>query len=178
MKLLELRVTGLVLPASLCRSDFLSRRCRAILPGSVTSGKLNPTFVTIAAIAVAALGALGAMNSYQVSAAYSAQYPDAYGGERAQTRFASLNERIPASAELGYFTDLDSSQPAFAPAFLAAQYAVAPRVLLIMDGRVQPEWAVGNFSQPQDFAAAGQARGYSMVADLGNGVILFRRKGS
>ena len=144
----------------------------------MSSGNPNPKLVTVAAIAVAALGALGAMNSYQVSAAYSAQYPDAYGGERAQTRFAPLNDRVPASAELGYFTDLDGSQPAFAPAFLAAQYAVAPRVLLFLDGRVQPEWAVGNFSKPQDFAAAGEVRGYSMAADLGNGVILFRRKGS
>lgn len=136
----------------------------------------NPTLVTVAALAVAVLGAAGALSSYQVSASYAQQYPDAYGGERALLRFAPLLNRVPASAELGYFTDLDASQPAYAPAFLAAQYAVAPRVLTFLDGKTRPEWAVGNFSKPLDFAAAGEARGYAMTADLGNGVVLFRQK--
>jgi hypothetical protein len=136
----------------------------------------NSTFVTIAALAVAVLGAAGALSSYQVSASYAQQYPDAYGGERAQARFAPLLNRVPASAELGYLTDLDGSQPAFAPAFLAAQYALAPRVLTFLDDRQKPEWAVGNFTKPMDFAAAGEAHGYAMAADLGNGVVLFRRK--
>ena len=136
----------------------------------------NSTIVTVAALAVAVLGAAGAFNSYQVSSSYAAQYPDAYGGERAQTRFAPLFDRVPASAELGYLTDLDSSQPAYAPAFLAAQYAVAPRVLVFLNGAERPDWAVGNFTRPMDFAAAGEARGYAMAADLGNGVVLFRRK--
>src|SRR5580698_9922543 len=99
----------------------------------------NSTFVTIAALAVAVLGAAGALSSYQVSASYAQQYPDAYGGERAQARFAPLLDRVPASAVLGYFTDLDGSQPAYAPAFLAAQYAVAPRVLVFLDEQQQPE---------------------------------------
>ncbi len=136
----------------------------------------NSTLVTFAAVAVAVLGAAGALSSYQVSASFAQQYPDAYGGERAQTRFAPLLERVPASAELGYFTDLDGSQPAYAPAFLAAQYAVAPRVLVFLDEQQKPEWAVGNFTRPLDFAAAGASRGYAMVADLGNGVVLFRRQ--
>ncbi len=118
----------------------------------------------------------GALNSYQVSGSYAEQFPDAYGGERARTRFAPLAERVPASAELGYFTDLTPAQPAYAPAFLSAQYAVAPRVLVFLNGQAPPEWAVGNFSMPADFAAAGEAQGYTMVADLDNGVILFRRK--
>jgi hypothetical protein len=136
----------------------------------------NPSLVIAASLAVAVLGAWGALNSYQVSASYAEQYPDAYGGERAQTRFAPLAGRVPASAVLGYFTDLDPGQAAYAPAFLAAQYAVAPDTLVFLDGKAPPEWAVGNFSKPADFASAGAARGYAMAADLGNGVILFRRK--
>ena len=134
------------------------------------------TLITAAATVVTVLGVAGAFTSYQVSASYSQQFPDAYGGERAQTRFAPLNNRVPANAVLGYFTDLDGLSPAYEPAFLAAQYAVAPRALDFLDGKRQPELAVGNFSKPQDFAAAGEARGYAMVADLGNGVVLFRRK--
>lgn len=136
----------------------------------------NSTLVTIAAVAVAVLGVAGAFNSYQVSATYAQQFPDAYGGERAQARFAPLLPRVPPAAELGYFTDLDSSQPAYAPAFLAAQYALVPRVLVFLDGHATPELAVGNFARPVDFAAAGEAHGYAMIADLGNGVVLFRRK--
>lgn len=142
----------------------------------------NSTWITVATVAVAVLGAAGAFNSYQVSSTYAQQFPDAYGGERAQIRFAPLAGRVPASAVLGYFTDLDPAQPAYAPAFLAAQYAVAPRALMVLggkvalDGKSRPELAVGNFSRPLDFAAAGEAHGYAMVADLGNGVVLFRRK--
>ena len=135
------------------------------------------TLVTVVLFAVALAAVYGALNSYQVSAENARQFPDAYGGERAKIRFAPLLSKIPANAELGYFGDLDPSHPAYAPAFLAAQYAVAPRMLLFVDSKTMPEWAVGNFSKPQDYAPFGEARGYSMAADLGNGVVLFHRKG-
>jgi hypothetical protein len=127
-------------------------------------------------LAVGVLAVMGANNSYQVSRGYSAQFPDAYGGASAQVRFAPVAARVPANAELGYITDLDPSQAAYASAFLAAQYALAPRLLVMIDAQSHPEQAVGNFSKPQDFAQAGDARGYSLEADLGNGVVLFRRK--
>jgi hypothetical protein len=82
---------------------------------------------------------------------------------------------VPASAVLGYLTDLDPSQQAYGSAFLAAQYAVAPRVLVLIDPQTRPEWAVGNFTRPMDFSAVGAAKGYAMNADLGNGVVLFHR---
>ena len=129
-------------------------------------------------LAVGILGVFGALNSYQVSKGYSEQFPDAYGGERAQIRFAPLLSQVPPGAGLGYVTDLDPAQPAYAPAFLAAQYALAPRVLVFVDAQHQPEWAVGNFTKPQDFAAAGASKGYDLAGDFGNGVALFHRKGS
>ncbi|HEY4364699.1 MAG TPA: hypothetical protein VGN17_27285 [Bryobacteraceae bacterium] len=135
----------------------------------------NPTIVTAAALVVGVLGAFGALNSYNVSNNYSEQFPDAYGGGVAQVRFAPLLERVPPAATLGYFTDIQPSQKAYESAFLAAQYAVAPRVLVMVDAKTRPEWAVGNFSRPQDFAAAGAAHGYGTTADLGNGVVLFHR---
>jgi hypothetical protein len=137
---------------------------------------MNPSLVIAASLAVAVLGAWGALNSYQVSASYAEKFPDAYGVERSQARFAPLTARVPASAELGYFTDLEDSNPNYAVVFLAAQYAVAPRVLVLLDGKVRPEWVVGNFSRGADFEAAGEARGYALIADLGNGVVLFCRK--
>jgi hypothetical protein len=143
---------------------------------SISHPRNRAAKVNGACIIVAILAVLGARNSYQISRDYSAQYPDQYGGSRAETRFAPLLARIPGNAEMGYFTDLDPSQALAGGVFLAAQYAVAPRLLVNIDTQSQPEWAVGNFSKPQDFAAAGEARGYSMVEDLGNGVVLFRRK--
>jgi hypothetical protein len=136
----------------------------------------KPSFVVAASLTVAVLGIGGALNSYQASASYAEQFPDVYGGERARVRFARLAERVPASAELAYLTDLDPGQPAYDSAFLAAQYALAPRVLVFLHGQSPPEWAVGNFSKAVDFTAAGEAQGYAMISDLGQGVILFRRK--
>ena len=81
--------------------------------------------VTSTSLFVAALAVMGAFNSYQVSKGYSAQFPDAYGAGSAETRFAPLLARVPPNAELGYFTDLQPSQQAYAPAFLAAQLRFA-----------------------------------------------------
>ena len=146
------------------------------MSASPRNGSNRSSLVTGACLAVGALAVIGAFNSYQVSKGYSARFPDAYGAASAEASFAPLLARIPANAELGYFTDIQPSQAAYSAAFLAAQYAVAPRQLLMVDAQTHPEWAAGNFSKPQDFAQAGEARGYSLVADLGNGVVLFRRK--
>src|SRR5262245_34774812 len=134
------------------------------------------TAVTVVCLAVAALAVFGAMNSYQVSARYAEQFPDAYGAGRAQIRFAPVLERVPAAARLGYITDLDPSAAAYSAAFLAAQYALAPREVMLPGQGTAPEIAVGNFTKPMDFAAAGAARGYELTADLGNGVVLFHKK--
>jgi hypothetical protein len=134
------------------------------------------TAVTVVCLAVAIMAVFGAMNSYQVSARYAAQYPDAYGAGRAQVRFAPLLERVPKTAVLGYITDLDPSSNPYSAAFLAAQYALAPRQLVTLRRGAAPEVAVGNFSKPQDYAAAGVAHGYELTAELGNGVVLYRRR--
>ena len=133
--------------------------------------------VTAVCLAVAVLAIFAAMNSYQVSARYAEQYPDAFGAGRAQLRFAPVIERVPATARIGYITDLEPSQDAYSAAFLAAQYALAPRQLLIAKpGHPITDFAVGNFSKPQDYAAAGAVLGYEVAGDLGNGVILYKRK--
>jgi O-glycosyl hydrolase len=137
-----------------------------------TSGR--SAAVTVVCLAVAVLAVFAAMNSYQVSARYAEQFPDAYGAGRAQLRFAPLLARLPVTAQLGYLTDLDPSSNAYAAAFLAAQYALAPRQLIMLAPGATPEWAVGNFSKPQDYARAG----YQIVADYGNGVVLYRRASS
>ncbi len=139
---------------------------------------MRPSLVTGACLAVAALAVFAAVNSYQTSSAYAGQYPDAYGAASAEKRFAPVNAQIPAHCILGYITDIDPSHAGFAPAFLAAQFALAPRQVVLLKRQNPPEWAVGNFSKPVDYAAAGAVFGYQVVRDEGNGVILFRRKAS
>jgi hypothetical protein len=129
-----------------------------------------------ACLAVGVLGVFGALSSYEVSRGFSEQFPDAYGGARAELRLAPLVARTAPDAALGYFTDLDPSGTAYSAGYLAAQFALAPRLLLIVDTQTRPEWAVGNFAQLRDYSQFGDARGYGLVADLGNGVTLFHRK--
>ncbi len=143
------------------------------------NGPSRPQAVTAVCSIVAVLSLLAAMNSYQTSSAYAQQFPDAYGAARAEVRFAPIAAQIPVNGVVGYITDLDPAGTSFAPAFLAVQYALAPRqVVLLQTSSNKPEWAVGNFSKPVDYAAAGAAAGYEVAREEGNGVILFRRKSS
>jgi hypothetical protein len=119
-----------------------------------------------------------ALNGYQVSARTAERFPDTYGVARAEQRFAPLMERIPANAQIGHIADIGQSNSADAATLMATQYALAPRQSFIMGEGIKPEWAAGNFSRPADFAAAGATHGYDVAADLGNGVILYRRRSS
>ena len=134
--------------------------------------------VTAVCFAVPLLAFFAALNGYVVSEKNAEQFPDTYGVSRAELRFAPVIARIPATAPIGYITDLDPSSPAYSAAFLATQYALAPRQLLMVGKGADPEWAAGNFSRPIDYASAGAAHSYEMVADMGNGVVLYRRKSS
>jgi hypothetical protein len=132
------------------------------------------TRASIGALAVASLALLGSMNSYQVSRELAARYPDAYGVAAAERRFEGALEILPPSAVVGYISDLPMSQNAGITAFLAAQYAVAPRGLVPLD-RSRTEWVVGNFARAADFTALGAQSGLTMVRDFGNGVVVYRR---
>jgi hypothetical protein len=107
-------------------------------------------------VAVAAL--FGAGNSCRVAAELRRQYRDPYGVEAAEQRFAVARERLGAEGVVGYISDLGVNEPAGMAAFLAAQYALAPRLLGPVD-RAGPEWAVGNFARPADIQGAGARAG-------------------
>jgi hypothetical protein len=120
-------------------------------------------------VAIASLWA--AANSLEIA---SQQPRDPYGVDLALQRFAAAATHLPPRGDVGYISDLPLSDHAGTAAFLAAQYALAPRVLVQVD-RKTPAHAVGNFARPGDFAAAGGKAGYKVQADLGNGVVLFNR---
>jgi hypothetical protein len=126
-------------------------------------------------IAAALLSLAGAFRSWDLSAAYANQFPDPYGAGMAETRLAPLLAGIPNNASVGYITDIEPSDSRYPAAWMAAQYALAPRHLVQLTGATSPIWAIGNFFQPGDHAAIGAAKGYKVEADFGNGVLLFRR---
>jgi hypothetical protein len=142
---------------------------------SPTSGS-RPGAVSFVCLVVAALSIFTVLDSIQATKTWAQEYPDTYGAARGDIRFAPLLARVATDAKLGYITDLETTNEAYSATFLAAQYAIAPRQLLTINPQARPEWALGNFTKPIDFASAGAAQGYDISMDFGNGVILFRRK--
>jgi hypothetical protein len=121
-------------------------------------------------IIVSIAAVLASADSLQLA---SELQPDPYGVESALQRFAGAVDRLPRLATVGYISDLPVSSKDGTPAFLAAQYALAPRLLAPVE-QTRPQQAVGNFSRPTDYAAAGAGAGYALEADLGNGVVLYK----
>jgi hypothetical protein len=131
--------------------------------------------VVAGVLAVAVLAVLASLDSYQVSAANAQRFPDPYGVGLAEQRFATVVQQLPPHATLTYISDLPLNQTAGTTAFLAAQYALAPRPVIPADDHPATEWGIGNFSRPSDYAPVGAKAGFTMVADFGSGVILYRR---
>ena len=103
---------------------------------------------------------------------------DPYGVALQQTRLQSAISSLPAVRMVGYFKE-PSPDDSFPGGFrrLGAQYAVAPRALVLQDQSPQ-EWVIGDFSQPMDFARFAQARGLHVVKVLADGIVLFQRNGA
>lgn len=135
----------------------------------------SPFVAKLTLLAVAGLSIAAAFQSYGISQGLRRQGVDPYGVERTRVRMAPLLTRLPAGASAGYFSDLPPEHAAATPAFLAAQYVLAPRQLMPFANQPTAEWVVGNFNQPADYAGAGAAHGLTLVEDLGNGVILYRK---
>jgi hypothetical protein len=125
-------------------------------------------------IAVAIAAVLASADSLQLA---SQLQPDPFGVESAQQRFAPAAARLPSSGSVGYISDLPVLSQDGMTAFLAAQYALAPRLLAPVE-RTSPQQAVGNFSRPTDYAAVGAKAGYAQESDLGNGIILYDKTSS
>jgi hypothetical protein len=127
-------------------------------------------YVGLLVVAIASLWA--AASSLEIA---SQQPRDPYGVDLALQRFAAASTPLPPRGEVGYISDLPLSDNAGTAAFLAAQYALAPRVLVPQVDRKTPAHAIGNFTRPRDYAAAGGKAGYKVQADLGSGVVLFNK---
>jgi hypothetical protein len=126
-------------------------------------------------MAVALLAVVATANSYQNASQLAQAQPDPYGASSADRRFAPALDKLPKDVPLAYLSDLPIGPKAGTTAFLCAQYAVAPHLLIPVEHAASLEWAVGNFAQQGDYAAAGARAGFGVVADIGSGVVVFRR---
>jgi hypothetical protein len=122
-------------------------------------------------IAVAIAAVLTSADSLQLA---SQLQPDPFGVESAMQRFAPAAARLPPFGSVGYISDLPVLSQDGMTAFLAAQYALAPRLIAPVE-RTTPQQAVGNFSRPTDYATVGARAGYALQADLGNGIVIYTK---
>jgi hypothetical protein len=131
--------------------------------------------IWIGVLAVSVLGLAASLNSYEASADQHRESTDPYGVGLALQRFAAVDRQLPIDKPVGYLSDLALTDQAGTSAFLAAQYALSPRLLVPVEQSATALWAVGNFSRPADYGAAGARVGYAVVQDTGNGVVLYKR---
>jgi hypothetical protein len=87
-----------------------------------------------------------------------------------QARFAALRRLLPRDGVVGYLSD----EPGAAREYFLAQYALAP---VVLDPAGARALVVGNFFDPARAPGLAAGQGLVLVADLGAGVMLFRRAG-
>jgi hypothetical protein len=131
--------------------------------------------VIAASIAAGAIALFGGMTVYSVSRALNEAAKDPFHVELALEQFAPVRDRVPATAVLGYTSDLELSSDAGKAGYFAAQYALAPRILVDAASRDRFDYVLGNWAREQDYVAAGQSRGLIPLADLGHGIFLYRK---
>ncbi len=118
---------------------------------------------------VAALALAGALDYSQFLAEYS-RSGDPMQMAAQQARLRGASAALPAGATVGYLSDMPTSDVQGQAMFGAAQYALAPRLLVPLKPGARPEWVVGYFA-----GTIGAHPGLAVISDYGNGVVLFRR---
>jgi hypothetical protein len=130
--------------------------------------------------AVAALAAVSLYNAliqFGLTDQFTSQYPDPYSVMGLQARLSRIFDRIPPGERVGYFSNVPFTEPAGQAAFFAAQYALAPRIVLKEDAKTanQARYWLGIFVKQEDFAQKGRERGLALEQDLGGFVVLYRK---
>jgi len=131
----------------------------------------------IAALAIASVLAMGASIEYfGLIEKLTQQSGDGYRIGVQVDRFAPIAARTGGAARLGYFNDREKGSVGAQAALSSAQFALAPQLLIVDQERKDIEWWVGDFTAPREFVKIGDVLGMSLAADLGNGVVLYRRR--
>ncbi len=93
-----------------------------------------------------------------------------------EARFSGALAALPAGGVVGYVSDVPSSDPQAQAMFGAAQYALAPRIVVPLKSGGKADWVVGSFARPEEAPRVAAERGLGIVSDYGNGVVLFRKE--
>lgn len=123
--------------------------------------------------AAAALALTGALDYSQFLSEYS-RSADQFQIGAQQARFRDVLAALPAGGVVGYVSDIPPSEAPGQAMLGAAQYALAPRVLVPLKRGGNTDWVVGSFARPDEAPRVAAERGLSIVTDYGNGVVLFR----
>lgn len=140
-------------------------------------GRTSYPVRVLAGLAVVAALSLFESLSFEESAHLANQtQPDPYGVRAQEERFRPALSLLPRDAIVGYFSDLPEGRTAATGAYFVAQYWLAPRILVPIASAGWKDWAMGNFSKPQNYQAAGAQYHLTVVQDCGNGVVLYRKQ--
>jgi hypothetical protein len=134
---------------------------------------IYPPRVRVGVALATALSMWGAVEYFGFETGYQKQSRDPYHVAAQAARLEGVSALVPEEAVLGYMTDLEPGSPSAWAMFKAAQYTLAPRILL-QNNSAQSR-VLGNFARPADFGAVGKQQGLSIERDFQNGVVLFRK---
>ena len=127
--------------------------------------------------AAAVLTVIACFDLLRLSREVNRSEGDPYRIAEQVARIAPAVADIPATARPGYISDVPVNETAGLAAYLAAQYSVAPR-LLVDAADVPPGGPLlGNFSKQIDYAAAGAPHKAAVVSATNAGVVIYRKEG-
>ena len=133
-----------------------------------------PLWLQAGVCVIAALCLIAGIRSYRESDVYGRAYQDPYMINAQPQRLHEAIRLLPDHSTVGYLSDISFADTPGQAAYFGVAYALAPR--LVVRSADGPEWVIGNFSHPLDYAAAGAAHSLELVRDFGNGVVVFRRR--
>jgi len=138
---------------------------------------MNSALARAAIVMVPALAIAAALNFYRTAEEKRLRYHAARESQyiaAGPERFRGVNAIVPAEAEVGYLSDLATSNSDGELWFDGAQYALAPRLVVPYESVQRKDWILGNFSKPVDLAQIERENHLKLVRDFGSGVVLFR----
>ncbi len=132
--------------------------------------------ILAACAAVVLLALWSGINFYGSTEQLAEPGADVYKVGEQAARFQDLMSALPATAIVGYVSDVQAGETVGAALYSGAQYTLAPRLVTDRHPSPAPEWVIGDFSKPLDVVQFGQKRGLTLVKDFGNGAVLYRNQ--
>ncbi len=123
-----------------------------------------------------ALALAAAFDSSLASQQMSRARTDVYRVGAQAERLQPILETIGQAKRIGYVSEVPRTEVAGAAAFGAAEYFLAPRLVVVHGAASPGDWVLGNFMKSQDYDAFGKANSLRLIQEFGNGVVLYRKE--